>query len=31
MDHEKNDEFVHDEAHWMNEAAQRMEKNNAGV
>lgn len=26
----KNDEFVHNEAHWMNEAAQRMGKNNAG-
>lgn len=27
----KNDEFVHDEAHWMNEVAQRMGKNNAGA
>ena len=26
----KVDEFVHDEAHWRNETAQRMEKNNAG-
>ena len=26
----KVDEFVHDEAHWRNEATQRMEKNNAG-
>ena len=26
----KVDEFVHDEAHWRNKAAQRMEKNNAG-
>lgn len=26
----KIDEFVHGEAHWRNESAQRMEKNNAG-